>query len=193
MVAGQSGLGRFSMRKIVTRLLVFQASMIMSERAGPAADVDFVMTCSEVKVVSREFRGCCAALLAILWLAAGCAGQRSLLDPSSAALNRTAPDVFRARFRTRQGSFVVEVHRAWAPHGADRFYNLVASRFFDGQRFFRVRAGSFAQFGIPGDPAVASAWRSAVIPDDPPSHANERGTLAFAFTTANTRATQVFI
>ena len=157
----------------------------MSERAGPAADVDFVMT--------REFRGCCAALLAILWLAAGCAGQRLLLDPSSAALNRTAPDVFRARFRTTQGSFVVEVHRAWAPHGADRFYNLVASRFFDGQRFFRVRAGSFAQFGIPGDPAVASAWRSAVIPDDPASHANERGTLAFAFTTPRTRATQVFI
>jgi homoserine O-acetyltransferase len=88
---------------------------------------------------------------------------------------------------------VVEVHRPWAPLGADRFYNLVRHRFFDGQRFFRVRAGAFAQFGIPGDPRLARAWRHATIPDDTVRSSNERGTLAYAFTTAGTRATQIFV
>ena len=88
---------------------------------------------------------------------------------------------------------MVEAHRSWAPIGADRFYNLVQHHFFDGQRFFRVRAGAFAQFGVPGDPKLAQAWINATIADDPVRVANERGTLAFAFTTAGTRATQMFI
>jgi cyclophilin family peptidyl-prolyl cis-trans isomerase len=88
---------------------------------------------------------------------------------------------------------VIEVHRQWAPHGADRFYNLVAHGFFDGQRFFRVRQGFIAQFGVSGEPAIAAAWRSATIHDDPPLESNKRGTVAYAFTTPNTRATQVYI
>src|SRR3954454_6174381 len=103
------------------------------------------------------------------------------------------PNVYRVRFETSQGDFVVEVHRDWAPLGADRFYDLATHGVFDGQRFFRVRAGVFVQFGIAGDPRVAQAWRNRTIADDPPRHANERGTIAYAFTTANTRATQVFI
>jgi len=128
-------------------------------------------------------------LIALLFIA--CAPL--LLDPHSPHLNAQAPELFRVRFSTSQGDFIVEVHRSWAPIGADRFYNLVAHRFFDGQRFFRVRQGAFAQFGIPGDPRVAQAWRAATIPDDPPRQSNVRGTIAYAFTTANTRATQVFI
>ena len=116
-----------------------------------------------------------------------------LVNPQDARLNVRAPEDFRVRFTTNQGGFVIEVHRSWAPIGADRFYNLAAHSFFDGQRFFRIRQGVFAQFGIPGDPKVAKAWRSAAIPDDPPQQSNVRGTIAFAFTTANTRATQVFI
>jgi len=104
-----------------------------------------------------------------------------------------APAVFRVRFETSRGAFVVEVHRSWAPIGADRFYNLVRHRFFDGQRFFRVRAGAFVQFGIPGDPRLAREWRNATIPDDPVRASNERGTIAYAFTTAGTRATQIFV
>lgn len=104
-----------------------------------------------------------------------------------------APEVFRVRFETTRGDFVVEVHRGWAPIGADRFYDLVRQRFFDGQRFFRVRAGAFAQFGIPGDPRLARAWRNATLPDDPVRASNERGTLAYAFTKPGTRATQIFI
>jgi Peptidyl-prolyl cis-trans isomerase (rotamase) - cyclophilin family len=116
-----------------------------------------------------------------------------LLDPHNPRLNTRAPEQFRVRFDTTQGDFTIEVHRSWAPIGADRFYNLVTHGFLDGQRFFRVRAGAFAQFGIPGDPRVAQAWRSATIPDDPPQQSNTRGTIAYAFTTANTRATQMFI
>jgi peptidyl-prolyl cis-trans isomerase A (cyclophilin A) len=97
------------------------------------------------------------------------------------------------RFETTRGEFIVEVHRAWAPIGAERFYELVRQRFFDGQRFFRVRAGAFAQFGIPGDPKVARRWRNATLPDDPVRASNERGTLSYAFTKPGTRATQIFI
>jgi cyclophilin family peptidyl-prolyl cis-trans isomerase len=128
-------------------------------------------------------------VLALLACAAAC--HRA---PAPApGVDQRAPEVFRARFATSKGEFVVEVHRDWAPIGADRFYSLVTHGFFDGQRFFRVRAGSFVQFGVPGDPSLAAAWRHATIPDDPRVVANQRGTIAYAFTTANTRATQVFI
>jgi cyclophilin family peptidyl-prolyl cis-trans isomerase len=116
-----------------------------------------------------------------------------LRDPHDSRLQARAPEVFRVRFATSAGDFIVEVHRSWAPIGADRFYNLATHHFFDGQRFFRVRKGVFAQFGIPGDPRIAQAWRSATIPDDPPQQSNLRGTIAYAFTTSNTRATQLFI
>ena len=46
----------------------------------------------------------------------------ALMDPSLA--NETAPDKFQAKFITTKGAFVVEVTRAWAPNGADRFYNM---------------------------------------------------------------------
>jgi cyclophilin family peptidyl-prolyl cis-trans isomerase len=120
--------------------------------------------------------------LVLLLLALGCA-----------TFAARAPEVFRVRFETTRGNFVVEVHRSWAPIGADRFHELVQQRFFDGQRFFRVRAGAFAQFGIPGDPQLAKAWRNRTIADDPVRASNERGTLAYAFTKPGTRATQVFI
>jgi cyclophilin family peptidyl-prolyl cis-trans isomerase len=114
-----------------------------------------------------------------------------LLNPHN--LTAHGPNLFRVRFATTQGDFIVEVHRDWAPIGADRFYNLAAHRFFDGQRFFRVRKGVFVQFGIHADPRVAQAWRSATIPDDLPRQSNVRGTIAYAFTAPNTRATQLFI
>lgn len=115
----------------------------------------------------------------------------SLTNPS--AFDETAPGVFRARFRTSAGDFVVEVHREWAPNGADRFYNLVTSGFYDGNRFFRVLEGFVAQWGIHGDPEVAAAWSRARIPDDPVDRSNVRGTLTFATAGPDTRTTQVFI
>jgi cyclophilin family peptidyl-prolyl cis-trans isomerase len=114
-----------------------------------------------------------------------------LSDP--AALNAKAPETYRARFTTSKGDFVIEVTRAWAPNGADRFYNLVANGFFDDCRFFRVVYGFMAQFGIHGDPALNSVWREATIPDDPVQQSNKRGYVTFATAGPNTRTTQVFI
>ena len=104
-----------------------------------------------------------------------------------------APSMFQVRLQTTKGAIVIEVHRDWAPIGADRFYQLVTSRYYDGNRFFRVVAGRWAQFGINGDPAVAKAWRERAIPDDPRRQSNVRGTVAFAFAVPNGRTTQVYI
>src|SRR5437899_8055134 len=87
-------------------------------------------------------------------------------DPASPAFATQAPDSFRARFRTSRGEFVIAVHRAWAPRGADRFYNLVRSGYYDGVRFFRVIPGFMAQLGIHGDTGVTAAWRERRIPED---------------------------
>lgn len=110
----------------------------------------------------------------------------------SAAAGR-APAVYRVRIDTTKGPFVVEVHRDWAPHGADRFYELVTSHYYDDSRFYRTVAGKWVQFGIAGEPKVATAWRSKTIPDDPPKQSNVKGTVAFAFAVPNGRTTQVYI
>jgi peptidyl-prolyl cis-trans isomerase A (cyclophilin A) len=112
-----------------------------------------------------------------------------LMNP--AAFTERAPDVVRVNFDTSAGSFVVEVHRDWAPNGADRFYNLVKSGFYDGNRFYRVTP-LMAVWGLHGDPAVAKVWLRARIPDDPThKHGNTKGTVAFF--QANKRTTQTFI
>jgi peptidyl-prolyl cis-trans isomerase A (cyclophilin A) len=114
-----------------------------------------------------------------------------LLDPSKA--NAKAPDVYKAKFTTTKGDVVIEVHRAWAPNGADRFYNLVKMGFYDDTRFFRAIDGFMVQFGISGDPAVSAKWRNANIPDDPVTQSNKRAYVSFATRGPNTRTTQVFV
>jgi len=130
-----------------------------------------------------------------LLVVAGCgpsgAQESGLRNP--AALTEQAPAMFSAAFDTSKGRFVLEVHREWAPRGADRFYNLVKSGFFNDVRFFRVIGGQLAQFGMHGDPAVQEAWRDADIEDDPVRHGNTRGTVSFASRGPNTRTTQLFI
>ena len=102
-------------------------------------------------------------------------------------------EIFRVRIETSKGAFVLEVNRAWAPRGADRFLDLVRARFFDDSRFFRVREKYIAQFGIAGDPAVTRAWKDRYIPDDSVRTSNVRGTFAFAMTGPNLRNTQIYI
>ncbi len=122
--------------------------------------------------------------------AAGWAAS-ALRDPAQA--NKTAPDVYKAKFETSKGDFVIEVHRDWAPLGADRFYNLVKVGFFAEVRFFRVLHGFMAQFGISGDPTLSAKWRKANITDDPVKKSNTRGHITFAMAGPNSRTTQVFI
>ena len=114
-------------------------------------------------------------------------------NPASPDMQATAPDQFQVKFETTRGDFVVQVHRDWAPRGADRFYSLARSGYFDGIRFFRVLTGFVAQFGMHGDPKVGQAWFDQRIPDDPVKHGNTRGTLTFATAGPNTRTTQLFI
>jgi cyclophilin family peptidyl-prolyl cis-trans isomerase len=116
-----------------------------------------------------------------------------LMNPKHDLWGQRAPEVFKVRIETGKGSMVIEVHRDWAPRGADRFYNLVRAGFFDNSRFFRVRPRSFVQFGIPADPAVAAVWREQSMPDDPVRQSNTRGSIAYAMTGPDTRTTQLYI
>ena len=118
--------------------------------------------------------------------------NRALLNP--AALKAKAPEIFKAKFITTKGDFVVEVHRDWAPNGADRFYNLVKNGFFDNAAFFRVISGFMVQFGVGPNPAVNKVWDHATMPDDPVKQSNQRGFMSFAATAApNSRSTQMFV
>jgi peptidyl-prolyl cis-trans isomerase A (cyclophilin A) len=112
-------------------------------------------------------------------------------DP--AKLTAKAPESFKAKFETTKGDFTVEVTRSLSPNGADRFYNLVRSGYFNDLAFFRVIAGFMCQFGIHGDPKVSAAWRPAQIPDDAVKASNTRGAITFATAGPNTRTTQLFI
>lgn len=114
-------------------------------------------------------------------------------NPQGPAFAAQAPDSFRARFETSAGDFVIAVQRRWAPLGADRFYNLTRSGYYDGVRFFRVVSGFMVQFGIHGEPSVSAAWRELRIPDDPVRRTNIRGMVSFATAGPGTRTTQVFI
>jgi homoserine O-acetyltransferase len=134
----------------------------------------------------------------LLCVAGGCSttdrGNFSqLLNPNAPEMNRRAPEVCRVRLETSKGDIIIEVHRSWAPHGAERFYNLVRAGYYDEGRFYRVIEGKWAQFGINGDPKIASLWRTRFIADDPAGESNVRGTVAFAFAVPNGRTTQVFI
>jgi peptidyl-prolyl cis-trans isomerase A (cyclophilin A) len=119
------------------------------------------------------------------------AARPSLLNP--ATLKAKAPELFKAAFTTTRGDFTVEVHRDWAPLGADRFYNLVKNGFFTNAAFFRVVPGFIVQFGLNANPAINKVWMNANIKDDPVMGSNTRGTLVFATAGPNTRTTQLFI
>ena len=120
-------------------------------------------------------------------------GRSLLLQPDSSEMNRRAPDNFPVELQTTKGSIFIAVHRAWAPQGVDRFFNLVARGYYNNSAIFRVIAGKWAQFGISGDPEIAQVWRNRTIPDDPRVESNVRGTVFFAFKEANGRTTQVVI
>jgi len=116
----------------------------------------------------------------------------ALLQPSLAV--EKAPETYKVKLETTKGEVVIEVTRAWAPNGADRFYNLVKIGYYDGAVFFRVIEGFMAQVGMHGDPAVYAVWSKATIPDDPVLQSNTRGMVTFAATSAaNSRTTQFFI
>ena len=124
------------------------------------------------------------AMGALRLIVAGC---------SSSSSTATAPDIFKVNLDTSKGPVVIEVHRDWAPLGADHFYALVKSGFYDGARFFRMVPGFVVQFGLAGDPAVTAKWKSMNLADDPVKQSNTTGMVTYATAGPNTRTTQVFI
>ncbi len=115
----------------------------------------------------------------------------SLMNP--AALRAKAPELFKVRLATTKGDIVIEVHRDWAPLGADRFYNLVRNGYFTNAAFFRVLPDFIVQFGMAANPAVGKVWQDARIKDDPRTQSNKRGYVVFATAGPNTRSNQFFI
>jgi len=135
-------------------------------------------------------------LAAVCLILAGCSNApppSAKEAPRTAVIsNEPAPETYRVDLDTSKGPVTIEVTRGWAPHGADRFYNLVKTGFYDGDRFFRV-VSFVVQFGINGDPGISQLWSNLTIPDDPVKQKNRRGTVTFAALGKDTRRTQVFI
>ena len=115
----------------------------------------------------------------------------SLMNPST--LKAKAPETYKVQFTTTKGNVVIEVHRAWAPLGADRFYNLVRGGFFTDAAFFRVVPNFVVQFGLSANPSVNKAWENTTFRDDPVKESNKRGYIVFATRGPDTRTTQLFI
>lgn len=120
--------------------------------------------------------------LAALCACGGGGGERT---------NLNVPDTYKVKFETTKGDFVVEVQKAWAPLGAERFHELITTEFYKDARFFRIVPGFVVQFGLPADPAKVDAYKE--FPDDPVKQSNTKGMLSFATRGANSRTTQVFI
>lgn len=116
-----------------------------------------------------------------------------LLAPAAAYWQQRAPGVFYARVETTKGPFTLEIHRDWAPLGADRFYLLARAGYYDDSRFTRVVPRFIAQFGVPRDSVLARLWYARAIADDPVRQSNVRGTIAYAMTGPNARTTQLYI
>lgn len=135
------------------------------------------------------------AAVAIVALLAGpylSGAPERLKDPTK--LTAQAPETFKAKFETTAGTIVIEVHRSWSEHGADRFFNLVKSGYYDGVKFFRVVPGFVVQWGIHGDPSIANTWLKSNIPDDAVKQSNTRGFITYAQSSApNSRSVQLFI
>jgi peptidyl-prolyl cis-trans isomerase A (cyclophilin A) len=128
----------------------------------------------------------CAALI-------GCSSPEPEKKAEAPKTAEKAPEVYTVNFDTSKGTIKVEVHRDWAPRGADHFYDLVKTGFFDNSRFFRVVRNFVVQFGIAADPKTNQLWATGSLPDDPVVEHNRRGTITYATSGPNTRTTQVFI
>jgi peptidyl-prolyl cis-trans isomerase A (cyclophilin A) len=133
-------------------------------------------------------------VILVLALSLGCAPAAESGGGAGSGTQKTSSGKsYRASFETTKGTFVIEVHRDWAPLAAERFHELVKTGFFDGCKFFRVIGGFMAQFGINGDPAEQAKWRGRTLMDDPVKTGNKRGHVTFATSGPNSRTTQLFI
>ena len=176
----------YKMGKIAVAVLVFAALIV----ASPAMEAQ-AQTPAPAQKAAPKIGAAGQGTTTKKTPATGRAYDRALLRP--ALLKDKAPEQYKVKFVTTRGEFTIGVTRAWAPLGADRFYNLVKHHFFDNASVFRVVPSFVAQFGISAYPAVTTAWKGTDIKDDPVTQSNKKGYLTFATAGANTRTTQVFI
>src|SRR3954452_2815893 len=148
---------------------------------------DFSMPYSSVMCNGAAVALACVALI-------GCSSpEPAKKEAAAVAKNEKAPEVFQVNLDTSKGPVVIEVHRDWAPIGADHFYTLVKTGFYDNARFFRVVRNFVVQFGIAANPETHRLWESIALPDDTVEQHNTRGMVTYATRGANTRTTQVFV
>lgn len=107
--------------------------------------------------------------------------------------NQKAPEVFRAKFETTQGDFVIVAKREWSPQGVDRLYQLLKNGFYKDIAVFRVVPKFVAQFGIHNDSVVNRSWRKFPLDDEPVILKNDSMAIAFARAGKRTRTNQIFI
>jgi peptidyl-prolyl cis-trans isomerase A (cyclophilin A) len=139
-------------------------------------------------------RKAAVALLAAAMYLAGCSsGARKEEAGRKEGKKPEMTDVFKVKFETTKGDFVVEVYKDWAPLGAQRFFQLVTTGFYDNSKFFRVLPGFVVQFGLAADPSLSQMMGASPIKDDPAKESNVKGTLTFATAGPNTRTTQMFV
>jgi len=163
------------MRKLVTLIFVASFALVSQTSAQTPAQAP-----AKPKPVAPAARGAAASY------------DRTLLRPGM--LKEKAPETFQVKFETTRGDFTMDVTRAWAPIGVDRFYNLVKHHYYDNMVVFRAVTGFVVQFGISSYPAVNAAWRDAEIQDDTVTQSNKRGFVTYAKTSQpNSRSTQIFI
>jgi peptidyl-prolyl cis-trans isomerase A (cyclophilin A) len=151
--------------------------------------------------MTRPLATTLAAALVLATRVAACGGDAGDAEPVAARspllqperYTETAPATYQVRIETSDGDVDIQLHRDWAPIGADRFYNLAKGGFYDDSRVYRVVAGFMAQFGLNADPYVSQAWKSQYLVDDPVVESNTRGRVAFAKGGLHTRTTEIFI
>lgn len=116
--------------------------------------------------------------------------DREAMD--SEAWNVPKSGGYTVKVESSAGDYTIEVHREWAPIGAERFYQLVKDGYYDECRYFRVVPGFMVQFGMHGDPEVHRKW-DLNIPDDKVTQSNKEGFVTFATSGPDSRTTQIFI
>ena len=132
-------------------------------------------------------------VLAAAALALGGCSSSNETSSSQQTKTEQAPDKFTVNLDTSKGPVSIEIYRHWGPIGADHFYQLVKSGFYDGARFFRIVPGFVVQFGIAGDPQATAKWKTPIV-DEPVLQHNVRGSVTYAKTQMpNSRTAQIFI
>ncbi len=116
-----------------------------------------------------------------------------LLKTDAAVLKLKAPDTFQAEFITTKGNFTVEVYRSWSPLGADRFYQLIRTGYYNNNLIFRVIKDYLVQFGVSEDKKKNLFWQGKNLKDEPVIGSNTDSTLCFSRGAPNTRKTSIFI